>query len=236
MDHDSSAYRDITPPTYARPSPVQTLSSSQTIEVEIGGKHHYVHSSDSILHEELATAVSSTQHQFMDQDNPFLTQPAKTTMQDSSPASYRQRERRSVAQIARAFEEDDDNPFLISNKPIATKKRPYVVQEERSYSDITTAPTASTAPSQGSSSSTYIDSSRPSEPTAKTPPPQPRHFQSRTSKSKRSGDTLDYSSVTVEDLKRSRKELKAWEANFKNTHQRTATQDDITKDEAMGKR
>lgn len=48
-------------------------------------------------------------------------------------------------------------------------------------------------------------------------------------------DNVGYHNVTLDDLKRARWELKAWEINIKTMHGRAPTQDDILKDEVMGK-
>lgn len=46
---------------------------------------------------------------------------------------------------------------------------------------------------------------------------------------------IGYRNATLDDLKHARKNLKAWETQFKDTYGRAATLDDIAKDEVMGR-
>ena len=168
---------------------------------------------------------------FLEDDNPFLSGPSK-------PASSKPSTSRTRSSALMTIE--DDNPF--ASKPSASQRHTHVsdyqqpaalglahysdpISEQASTSTFQPkhayTPTTSSLLSPGSSRETDTRQSRKSE--------QSSH-KSRSSKS----TELDYRNVGPEELKLARRELKAWEANFKAAHQRDATQDDIAQDAAMG--
>ncbi|OAQ27867.1 hypothetical protein K457DRAFT_20869 [Linnemannia elongata AG-77] len=169
---------------------------------------------------------------FLEDDNPFLSGPSKPA--SSNPSTSRTRSSASTTI-------EDDNPF--ASKPSTSQKHAHVSEYQKPalgsahYSDpfseqATTstfqpkhayAPTASSLLSPGSSREPDTQQSCKSE--------QSSH-KSRSSKS----TELDYRNVGPDDLKLARRELKAWEANFKAAHQRDATQDDIAQDATMVKK
>ncbi|KAG9326464.1 hypothetical protein KVV02_001643 [Mortierella alpina] len=177
---------------------------------------------------------------FLD-DNPFLVR--------SSPSTRTARSRsRQTTPPRRLQDDDDNNPFLSTHKFVQTHNQAAIPQTVE-YGDVSLQDidiqhhhsepfptTPKRRPNAGASSSLLLS------------PSSSRHtdqgLQSldhaaqkvRSSKSRRSEATSGYQHASIEDLKLARKELKAWEASFKATHSRAATQDDIARDEVMIKK
>ncbi|ORZ28155.1 hypothetical protein BCR41DRAFT_383039 [Lobosporangium transversale] len=130
---------------------------------------------------------------------------------------------------------EESNPFLATSKPNLSINR---VPSKQSNADINTITSTNTTSTE-SIPSQSADVPTPTTVLPSSPSTSQQHIQPESrsrSKSQRSGYTIDYRKVTTEDLKQARKELKAWEASFKATHQRAATQEDIAKDDVMVKK
>ncbi|KAI8603308.1 hypothetical protein EDD21DRAFT_369452 [Dissophora ornata] len=223
-------------------------------DLGIGGKQPRVLTPDSYIIDK----DTSSRDPLMDHSITFLSQPVHTT-----PQTSRLKPQQPPVQL---LQEDEDNPFLISRKPASRKKYPVIAQGKeyreahknpdvpaKSHTRSHTPPqnpfqasVASPEPRSPAIQDTHVSvsvqfSSLGAE-TFQTRDQHgsshfvPRHPQSSSSRLKHSDDKVDYSNATVEDLKKARKELKSWEASFKARHGRTATQEDIAKDEAMVKR
>ncbi|KAG0205357.1 hypothetical protein BGX28_003022 [Mortierella sp. GBA30] len=227
MEHqhqqEESPFVDHTPST-----PSRSVSRRSTI----GGKHYALNS---------RTPPAHATNPFMDDDNPFL-------VHSSTPAKTKPHSRQKPA--SRKVQDDDDNPFVIGREPVSKVSRSSVAQVVK-YND-SPAQNPDHRDSQGDliltstpPSRTHVDTSPSSSllaPNSSRRTDQHRStldhtsHQSRSSRSRHSGDSFDYRNAGTDDLKRARKELKAWEVSFKDTHQRTATLDDIYQDEVMVKR
>lgn len=139
------------------------------------------------------------------------------------------------------FMDEENNPFMPSHKPASTPSRKQVsaIPQVVDYHELSPK-------DQDMFSSEYAHRATPSTRRHAYSPAQPslmspsstRHIHHTiveavpapqfTPKAKHSGSLKD------SELIRAKKELKKWEAEFKTTHGRDATQDDIAADPVMG--
>ncbi|KAF9138406.1 hypothetical protein BG015_002395, partial [Linnemannia schmuckeri] len=172
---------------------------------------------------------------FLEDDNPFLSGPSKPA--PSKPLTSRARSSASTAALA-----NEENPF--ASKP-NTSKRHANVSEHQEPTALGSAHYADHGSEQATASTSQLKHAfAPATSSLLSPGSlrdtdarQSRKAEQSSNKSRSLKSTdVDYRNVGPDDLKIARRELKAWEANFKAAHQRDATQDDIAQDATMVKK
>lgn len=168
---------------------------------------------------------------FLEDDNPFLSGPSK-------PASSRP----STSRTHYSASTGTEDKHAFASKASTPKKQAYVLDHQEPaglrsahYSDrVSEVPSNLT--SQSKHAYTPITSSLLSPGSSRDTNAQQSYKSEQPSQKSRSSKSTeaDIRNVGPDDLKQARRELKAWEANFKAVHQRDATQDDIAKDATMG--
>jgi len=164
---------------------------------------------------------------FLEDDNPFLSahskpgpsRPPTSRTRSSSISSITEGENR-LASTSRNHGAECKEPADFGHYHYSdgapTRTSVSAMQSKHAY-----APTTPSLLSPGASRDTDI--------------PQPRKSDQSSHRSRSSrSDGVSYQNVGPEALKQARRELKAWEANFKSTNQRDATQDDSAKEPIMG--
>lgn len=186
----------------------------------------------------------SQQHRHVEEDNPFIVASSSSPKSLRTPRTPRTN-RSQNASMERvhtpAFMDEENNPFMPSHKSQSTPSRKLVsaLPQVVDYHKLSSADQETFS---GEYSHRVTPSSRrhaysPAQPSLMSPT-STRHIHypvieavpapQFTPKTKRSGPSKD------SDLIRAKKELKKWEAEFKTTHGRDATQDDIAANPMMG--
>jgi len=187
-------------PDHIQPLPEASAATDQRNRMQrvgIVGNHSVMHLETTMDND--TVALSSTQSQFFEPNNPFLAPPSRTRQ-----SSSRRRQRQEVQQ-AHTHQEDDDGSLSATTNKTPVTKRVTVASSRTGQQEHLYNSEQASAPFDGSNTNRNTDGN------------------------------IDYRNATFDDFKHVRKDLKAWEADFKATHGRAPTQDDVAKDEIMGR-
>ncbi|KFH67305.1 hypothetical protein MVEG_06040 [Podila verticillata NRRL 6337] len=184
----------------------------------------------------------SQQHRHVEEDNPFMvaSSSSKSSRTPRTPQTHHSQNTSMERVPTPTFMDEDNNPFMPSHKPASTPSRKQVsaIPQVVNYHELSSKdqemfsseyPHRATPPTRRHAYS-------PAQPSLMSPT-STRHVHHPiveavpapqfTPKAKHSGSSKD------SELIRAKKELKKWEAEFRTTHGRDATQDDIAENPLM---
>lgn len=184
----------------------------------------------------------SQQHGHIDEDNPFMVAASsKSSRTPRTPRTHHSQNASMERVPTPTFMNEENNPFMPSHKLQSTPSRKQVsaIPQVIDYHELSSVDQEifSGEYSHRVTPSTRRHAYSPAQPSLMSPT-STRHIHHLiveavpapqfAPRNKRDGSSKDG------DLIRAKKELKKWEAEFKTTHGRDATQDDIAADPVMG--